>query len=94
MIFGKLRIKGHSMEPTIKNGQTIFVSSLPYCFKKPKRNDIVALKKDDSVFVKRISKIENNTYFVMGDNVHDSMDSRRFGAIQEKHIMGKVLGNY
>ena len=34
--------------------------------------------------------IKNNEYFVMGDNRYNSYDSRRFGPINKKDIMGKV----
>ena len=35
-------------------------------------------------------KLQDNQYFVMGDNRTDSLDSRDFGAISEKEIINKV----
>jgi len=45
--------------------------------------------------IKRITKIDPSAdgekYFVSGDNKKDSMDSRRFGWILIKDIVGKVI---
>lgn len=35
-------------------------------------------------------KFEQNYYFAMGDNRHNSIDSRHWGLIPENHIIGKV----
>ncbi|MFD2532441.1 signal peptidase I [Gracilimonas halophila] len=38
-----------------------------------------------------IFSIPNRCYFLIGDNPHESMDSRFFGFIHEDHIVGKVI---
>ena len=90
----RFKISGHSMEPLIKNGQTVLVSSIPYFFSKPKIGDIVAIRKEEKVFVKRIFKIDKEKYFVKGDNEKDSLDSRDFGWIEKKEILGKLILNF
>ncbi len=45
----------------------------------------------DKLFIKRITKIDKERYFVSGDNKNDSLDSRRIGWILKKDIVGKVL---
>jgi nickel-type superoxide dismutase maturation protease len=87
----KFKIIGHSMEPTLKSGDTVLVSSLPYVFKSPQQNDIIAAKMDGKVMIKRITKEEDNSYFLIGDNPNDSYDSRKFGMIARKDILGKVI---
>ncbi|MEK7516936.1 MAG: S26 family signal peptidase [Patescibacteria group bacterium] len=89
--FSRFVIHGHSMEPTIKNGQTVLVSSIPYLFSKPKIGDIVAFGKEGRVFIKRIARIENGKYFMRGDNSRDSIDSRQIGWIGKKEIVGRVI---
>ena len=88
----RLRIIGHSMEPYIKNGELVLLSGIPYWFKSPRINDIVAFKDDaDNTLLKRISEIKNGKYFVVGDNKNDSLDSRKFGYILKNQIIGKVI---
>ncbi|MBI2028049.1 MAG: S26 family signal peptidase [Candidatus Levybacteria bacterium] len=79
------------MEPAIRDGQNVFVSGISYLFSKPKAGDIVAFRKNEKVFVKRIAKINNDNYFVRGDNREDSLDSRKIGWINRKEILGKVI---
>jgi nickel-type superoxide dismutase maturation protease len=92
-ILARFKINGHSMEPTLKENQIVLASTLPYSFSKPKIGDIIALKdpRDEKILIKRITKIENKTYFVMGDNMSDSTDSRQFGMIKRDQIIGKIL---
>lgn len=37
-----------------------------------------------------LKRIPNDTYFVMGDNRTDSLDSRSFGVVKRKQILGKT----
>lgn len=81
------------MEPTLKPGGSVLVSALPYLFASPKTGDIVACRDPDSkkVLIKRITKIENNRYFLEGDNKTESTDSRNFGWLDKETIIGKVI---
>lgn len=36
-------------------------------------------------------KVENNEYFVLGDNRSNSKDSRSFGAVDKSFVIGKIL---
>ena len=91
--FFKYLISGESMSPTLKPGQNILVNRLTYVFAKPKVGDIIALKDLGSkkVLIKRISKTNKDNYFVLGDNEKQSTDSRVFGWIKKKDIIGKVI---
>lgn len=92
----RFTIIGHSMEPVLKNGSTVIASSLPYLFRKPKINDIIVIKhpKSKKILVKRLIKIEKSEYFVAGDNRLDSIDSKNFGLVRKKDIIGKVFIYY
>lgn len=79
------------MEPLINNGNEVVVSFIPYFFKKPKTGDIVAFKKKQEIFIKRVVKEKNGEYFVEGDNKKDSLDSRSFGSVKINDIIGKVI---
>lgn len=90
MFFKILKVHGHSMMPTILDNQTVFVSDIKYYFTNPKVGDIVAFQFDKKVFIKRIKEIKNGMYFLIGDNNKDSIDSREFGLIERKSILGKI----
>jgi len=91
LLLQKYKISGHSMEPILKDNDTILVSGLMYLFKKPKINDIVAFVYKDKVLVKRIVRKTNGKYFLAGDNSKDSLDSREFGFVFKNRILGKVI---
>ena len=83
------------MEPNISFGQSVLVSNIPYIISKPKIGDIIAFKKKEKIFIKRIVKInpstDGNKYFALGDNKKDSLDSQEFGWVDRKEIVGKVI---
>jgi nickel-type superoxide dismutase maturation protease len=93
LLLSKFKVSGHSMEPFIKNNSLVLTSGVPYLFKNPKINDIVAFKedKDGIILIKRITKNEKDGYFVQGDNKSDSLDSRQLGRISKRQIIGKVI---
>ena len=69
------------------------VITLSYLFSIPKEGDIVVFQHifPPFIFCKRITKIINNKIWVEGDNKKESVDSRRFGYINRKDIIGKVM---
>lgn len=93
MLLGIVQIEGHSMLPTLSPGQLVLVSSLPYLFSNPRIGDIVVFThpKENILYIKRLKKIIDEKYFVVGDNHVDSHDSREFGFIERKDIVGKVI---
>lgn len=86
----KFKIEGNSMYPAFKSGDVVLVNRLSYFLNKPKINDIIILKKEKYI-IKRITKIDGNRFFVEGDNVKESTDSRNFGWVPRKAILGKVI---
>lgn len=81
------------MSPTIVAGESVMVNRLAFLFKNPNEKDIVALydPRDGKVLIKRITKKRRNEFFVEGDNKKQSTDSRVFGWVEKKAIIGKVL---
>lgn len=92
LLISKFKISGHSMEPKLKNGSIVLVSSIFYLLRKPKVNDVIAFKNfDGKILIKRIKNIEKGNFFMEGDNKKDSLDSKSFGAISKDMILGKVF---
>lgn len=86
------------MEPTLFSGDMVFVSSLPFLVSSPKVGDIIAFEKRKKIFIKRIAEknpsADREKYFVKGDNEKDSLDSMKFGWVDRKEIMGKVMSKW
>lgn len=81
------------MVPAIEEDDRVLLNRLSYLFTSPQVNDIVAFRdpRDGKVLIKRITKIEGKRYFVQGDNKNSSTDSRIFGMIDRRDIIGKVI---
>ena len=87
--FSRFVVEGKSMEPSFKEGERV----LTFNFSSPKKGDVVVVKKKINL-IKRVQTIENNSYFVVGDNQNRSTDSREFGPVPKEEIVGKVLFKY
>lgn len=86
----KFKIKGNSMAPTFKENDIVLVNRLSYFLNRPKIGDLIVLKQRQYI-IKRIKRIKNDKYFVVGDNRKESTDSRKFGWVSKKEIVGKVI---
>jgi nickel-type superoxide dismutase maturation protease len=80
------------MSPTLKNGEAVLVEKSPEIIEV---GDIVLAKhpvEQVSEVIKRVQTInERGHYFLVGDNLDDSNDSRNFGAVTREYIKGKVI---
>jgi nickel-type superoxide dismutase maturation protease len=86
----RYRVEGYSMLPTLKHGEEVLV--------KPTETfqigDIVVANhpfKQSIIIIKRIGEISEKGLFLLGDNPLESTDSRSFGEISQKNVLGKVV---
>lgn len=93
-----------SMEPTIKEGSFIFAVRK---FDRLKEGDVIVLRRDGAILVKRIIACEGEkvilrgksvvvpagTFFVTGDNRAQSYDSEDWDEpfVPREHILAKVI---
>ena len=89
--FKPLKIRGHSMQPVIRDGELCLVNRWAYLFKKPQIGDIVVFDSSGKLFCKRIAAIERDLFTMLGDNRADSLDSSALGPISAKSIIGRVV---
>jgi signal peptidase I len=89
-------VDGDSMNPTLSNTDFILISR----FTSPVNDDIIVFNLDNQRLIKRVvaSNGENyngyvslGEYYVLGDNIDESYDSRSFGTIKNNQISGVVV---
>jgi len=80
------------MLPSFKPGDRVLVDA-----RSPaQEGDAIALQRSgsDILLLKRIEKIQDSKYFVLGDNQFASTDSGVFGFITKQEILGRVIAKY
>lgn len=77
------------MEPTLVAGTRIIV----WKYSSLRIRDIVVFRDPltELLAVKRITKIKKEEYFLEGDNKKESTDSRDFGWVFKRKILGKII---
>lgn len=84
-------IEGDSMAPALEDGDYVFINPRA----KLRVGDIALARhpfKQSVMIIKRIAEISpEGNYFLVGDNAPGSSDSRGFGAISAKDIIGKAV---
>lgn len=85
-------IEEQSMLPLLSPGEKVLVSRMH----KGKIGDIIVfinpdVKSKQLYLIKQVVNIENNKVYVVGKNTLESFDSRKFGWISKKNIIGKML---
>lgn len=88
----RYKVYGDSMVPTLKEGHEVICYKWAFSKDKmPKVGDIVVAKIKDLEIVKRVIFVREDTVYLRGDNETDSTDSRNFGWISLRQIVGKAI---
>ena len=81
------RVHGNSMLPALKHGQIVLALKK----KKPRLSDVVIFDHLGNEKIKRLACLCAEGYYVVGDNLEHSEDSRSFGAVSPQHIKAVVF---
>lgn len=80
-------VVGHSMQPKLNAGD--FVLASPWL--KIKKGDVIVARYDEIDIIKRVAQLTDIYVLLTGDNKSDSKDSRVYGELPRKHVLGKVF---
>lgn len=93
-------VDGPSMEPAYRRGDRVLVSRLAYLFRPPLAGDVVVIRDPERAghfLLKRVAAATDggrDSFYVVGDNAAFSRDSRTFGPIARRLIVGKAWLRY
>lgn len=82
------RVAGASMQPSLKHGQIVVFR---HWRMSPRSGDVIMIKHDGLDKIKRLHAIKEGHIYVVGDNPAQSTDSRQFGWLPSKVIIGVLV---
>lgn len=88
-----LRVAGDSLLPVFQDGDFVLVSKIPYLFAPVQEGDVIAFRHPAyGTLIKRVQSVQldKDEIRVIGTHAY-SVDSRRFGPIHTRDVLGKVI---
>ena len=85
--FGIAVVEGLSMIPTYAPGDRVLVRYGA----RFSVGDVVLVRHDNRIDIKRIREIQGDQVFVEGDNHYVSTDSRSYGAVPTSAVIGRAI---
>jgi inner membrane protease subunit 1 len=99
----RVRVQGRSMSPALLPGERVLFDRLAFIRNRPRVGDVALLQhpgRPELRVVKRItavagdivagSALADGEYWVAGDNVGASTDSRSFGPVRRGHLLARA----
>ncbi|NJD58318.1 MAG: S26 family signal peptidase [Anaerolineales bacterium] len=87
-----LKIVGESLSPGFEHGDFVLVSKIPFLFSPPAVGDVIAFHQPGyGTLIKRIQAVDTTGMVEVIGTQPDSTDSRVFGPVRRKNIIGKVV---
>jgi nickel-type superoxide dismutase maturation protease len=90
-------VEGPSMLPAYRPGERLLVNRLAYVLRPPAPGDVVVIRDPERrgrYLLKRITSSRGGMFAVAGDNAAESRDSRQFGLIDRRAIVGRAWRRY
>jgi signal peptidase I len=88
-----LRVTGNSLAPTYEEGDFVVIATIPFLFGGIRPGDMVVFRhRAYGTMIKQAQRIlpDADEIHVMGTRI-DSVDSRNFGPISKRDVLGKVV---
>jgi len=92
-VFQVLKVTGESLSPFFLHGDYVLVVKLSYVVRRLKAGDVVVFRHPVyGVMIKRLEQLstDGEELYVLGSHP-DSNDSRRFGPVHRRWLIGKVM---
>jgi nickel-type superoxide dismutase maturation protease len=89
----RFRVQDTSMQPTLRPGDRILIAT----WLSPRVGDLVVARDPEwpsTYTVKRVVALSSEGLHLRGDNVNVSRDSRHFGSVPRRLIVGRVVFRY
>jgi signal peptidase I len=87
-----LKIRGDSLAPEFSQGDFVLVSKIPFLLSRPAPGQVIAFHQPGyGLLIKRIQSIAVDGELNVTGSHPDSIDSRIFGPVRQKDIVGKVI---
>ena len=81
------RVEGLSMLPAFAHGKIV----IGWRFRRPQVGDVVIAKHHHLELIKRVSELQEDRVYLLGDNADASTDSRQFGWLPSGAIVAVVI---
>ena len=81
------RVEGLSMLPAFTHGKVV----VAWRFKRPRVGDVVIVRHHRLEIIKRVDQIKEGAVYLLGDNPAESTDSRQFGWLPLRAVIGVVF---
>ncbi len=98
--FRTIAVSGNSMSPTYKDGDWLLFRRLGKVHMNSARRlvgKVVVIERESNpgvLLIKRVTRVDENGFWVEGDNKESSTDSRSWGVIAQNELTGRVLFRY
>ncbi len=86
------KIRGDSLSPEYAQGDFVLVSKIPLLISPPAPGMVIAFRQPGyGLLIKRIESITTDGCLSVTGTHPDSLDSRTFGPVRPKDIIGRVI---
>ena len=93
----RVAVRGHSMEPTLFDGDWLLVDPEAYRRRSPSVGEIVVVhdpRESDRVIVKRVVGLAGRSLQVGGDHPAHGHDAADIGLVDEAQVVGRAWFRY